>query len=131
MKSRDALLRLKRFQADERRRRVAQIESMVAEFSRMATDLDREIANEETRSGISDPGHFAYSTYAKASRARRDNLKLSAGELHGQLAEAKRHFDEAAEELAKVQNLDGREKAAEGVRDRADMEALGLRAARA
>ena len=93
--------------------------------------LDREIANEETRSGNADPKHFAYSTYARAARARRDNLKLSAGELHGQLAEAKRHFEEASEELNKVQILDGREKAAETIRERADMEVLGLRAARA
>lgn len=131
MKSRDALLRLKRFQMEERRRRVAQIESMIAEFSRMAGDLDREIGNEESRSGITDPKHFAYSTYARAARGRRDNLKMSAEDLHGQLAEARRHFDEAAEEFAKVQNLDGREKAAETVRERPDGEGLGFRAARA
>ena len=52
MKSRDHLLRLKRFQVEERRRRVVQIETMVAEFGRMAADLDREIAAEEQRSGI-------------------------------------------------------------------------------
>ena len=44
MKSRDTLIRLKRFQVEEKRRRVAQIEMMIAEFDRMAVDLDREIA---------------------------------------------------------------------------------------
>ncbi len=44
MKSRDTLVRLKKFQVDEKRRRVAQIEMMIAEFGRMAGDLDREIA---------------------------------------------------------------------------------------
>ena len=39
MKSRDTLIRLKRFQVDEKRRRVAQIEMMIAEFDRMAADL--------------------------------------------------------------------------------------------
>ncbi len=48
MKSRDTLLRLKRFQVEERRRRVAQIEAMIAEFSRMASDLDREIGGRGT-----------------------------------------------------------------------------------
>ena len=43
MKSRETLIRLKRFQVDEKRRQVAQIEQMVAEFERMATDLDREL----------------------------------------------------------------------------------------
>ena len=69
MKSRDSLLRSKRFHVDEKRRRVTQIETMIAEFTRMAGDLDREIAAEEQRAGISDLGHFAYPTYA-AGRPR-------------------------------------------------------------
>lgn len=112
MKSRDTLIRLKRFQADDKRRRVAQIETMIAEFARMTAELDREIAIEERRAGISDPTHFAYPTYARAAIARRDNLKRSAGELHDQLNDAKGLMLEAQEELKKVENLDGREKAA-------------------
>ena len=54
MKSRDTLIRLKRFQVDDKRRRVAQIEMMIAEFDRMAADLDREIAMEEQKAGITD-----------------------------------------------------------------------------
>ncbi len=81
MKSRDTVARLRRFQVDETRRRVAQIETMIAEFSKMARDLDREIALEEQRAGISDLSHFAYPTYARAARTRRDNLHRSAEEL--------------------------------------------------
>ena len=44
MKSRDTLVRLKRFQVEEKRRRLTQIEMMIAEFNRMARELDREIA---------------------------------------------------------------------------------------
>ena len=62
----------------ERRRRVAQIETMIAEFQRMSADLDREIAAEEAKAGISDPAHFAYPTYARAATQRRDNLRRSA-----------------------------------------------------
>ncbi len=130
MKSRDTLVRLKRFQAEEKRRRVAQIEAMIAEFSRMAGDLDREIAAEEQRSGNTDPAHFAYSTYARAARARRDNLKHSAGELRGQMEEAKAHHAEALEELAKAQSLDGREKGGhviEAVRESLDLGMIGMR----
>ena len=67
MKSRDTLVRLKRFQLEDKRRRVRQIEMMLAEFTRMIGDLDREIANEEKRAGIADPAHFAYPTYARAA----------------------------------------------------------------
>ncbi len=110
VKSRDHLIRLKRFQVDERRRRVAQIEFMIADFTRMAVDLDREIATEEQRSGISDPTHFAYPTYARAAVVRRDNLKRSTEELKEQMDEAKGLLAEAQEELKKAENLDGREK---------------------
>ena len=136
MKSRETLIRLKRFHVDEKRRRVAQIEMMIAEFDRMATELNREIASEEQKAGISDPAHFAYPTYAKAATQRRDNLKRSADELTGQLEEAKAELGEAFEELKKAEILEDRERnaerALENARDQAAMNQLGLaRAARA
>lgn len=131
MKSRETLLRLKRFQVDEKRRRVSQIEMMIAEFHRMATDLDREIQSEEARAGISDPAHFAYPTYAKAALGRRDNLRQSADNLKGQLDEAKAELQEAFEDMKKVEILDDRERASERAadqaRDQAMMDSIGLR----
>ena len=64
MKSRETLIRLKKFQVDEKRRRVSQIEAMIADFQRMSVDLEREIQTEQERAGINDPSHFAYPTYA-------------------------------------------------------------------
>lgn len=134
MKSRETLLRLKRFQVDEKRRRVAQIEMMINDFERMSNELDREIKAEEARSGISDVGHFAYPTYARAAKTRRDNLVQSADNLRIQLDEAKGHLAEAFEEMKKVEVLEDREKAADvaiqSQRDQAAMDAIGLRAAR-
>ena len=133
MKSRDTLLRLKRFQVDERRRRVAQIEMMIAEFERMAADLGREIAAEEHKAGISDPTHFAYPTYARAASQRRDNLRGSAQNLQSQLDDAKAELGEAFEELKKAEILDGRERsterAAESARDQAALNQVGLQRA--
>ena len=135
MKSRDTLIRLRRFQADEKRRKVAQIEAMIADFARMAADLDREIGQEEQRAGISDPAHFAYPTYARAAAQRRDNIRRSAQDLDVQLAEAKAALAEAFEELKKVEILDDRERSGERVaekaRDQASMDAIGLGRARA
>ena len=129
MKSRDTLIRLKRFQVDEKRRRVSQIEMMIADFHRMASDLDREIQSEEARAGISDPSHFAYPTYAKAALGRRDNLKRSADELKTQLEDARLALAEAFEELKKVELLDerdqARERVAENGRDQAEMDRIG------
>ncbi len=76
-------------QMDDRRRRVPLMERMIADFDRIAADLDREILIEQQRVGIQDPGHFAYPIYAKAAMLRRDNLKRSVDELRAQLAKAK------------------------------------------
>src|SRR5258707_14585080 len=89
MKSRNTLIRLKKFQVEEKRRKVAQIEAMIADFQRMGADLDREIVAEQERAGIHDPTHFAYPTYAKAAMTWRENLQRSAAELAVQLEKGK------------------------------------------
>jgi flagellar protein FliJ len=133
MKSRETLIRSRKFQVDEKRRKVAQIEAMVAEFERMAADLDREIHTEQDRAGIHDPAHFAYPTYAKAAMQRRENLKRSADELKVQLDDAKAALGEAFEELKKVELLDERdqmrERAADSARDQAELDHIGLMSA--
>ena len=128
MKSRETLIRLKKFQVDEKRRKVAQIEAMIAEFDRIAAELDREIKTEQERAGIHDPAHFAYPTYAKAAIGRRENLRQSAGELKAQLDDAKAVLGEAFEELKKVEMLDerdhAREKAEENAREQAELDRI-------
>ena len=130
MKSRDTLIRLKKFQVDEKRRKVAQIESMIADFDRMAVDLEREIRVEQERAGIHDPSHFAYPTYAKAANQRRENIKRSADELKVQLDGAKDALAEAFEELKKVELLDEREqmreRAAEEAQEHSDLDGIDL-----
>ena len=110
MKSRsESLIRLKKFQVDEKRRQVAQIEMMIADFERMASELDQQIEIEHTKTGISDVAHFAYSTFAKAALTRRDNLLNSANDMKGKLEAAQDALAEALEDLKKVELLDQRE----------------------
>ena len=134
MKSRDTLIRLRKFQVDEKRRKVMQIEGMIAEFDRMATELEREIKIEQDRANIHDPSHFAYPTYAKAAIQRRENIKQSADELRVQLNDAKEALAEAFEELKKVELLDERdqmrERAAESAFEQSELDAIGLARAR-
>ena len=130
MKSRDTLIRLKKFQVDEKRRKVLQLETMIAEFERMGADLEREIKSEQERAGIHDPGHFAYPTYAKAATTRRENLKRSADELRIQLEDAKSALNEAFEEMKKVELLDERdqmrEREEEAAREQAELDTIGM-----
>lgn len=131
MKSRVSIIRLKKFQVDDKRRKVAQIEAMIAEFERIAAELDREIQAEQDRTGIHDPAHFAYSTYAKAAIGRSENLKRSTEELVGQLEHAQAALRDSFEELKKLELLDERdqtrERASEGTRDHVEFDAILLR----
>jgi hypothetical protein len=103
MKARESALRLKRFEADEKARKVADLEHMIREFENMAVDLDRQIRAEEDRTGVKDPAHFSYSTFAKSASQRRDNLRTSVEGLRQKLDAAQRERDEA---LAQVTRAD-------------------------
>ena len=129
MKSRETLIRLKKFQVDERRRRVLQIEAMIAEFERISGDLERDIKSEQDRTGIHDPAHFAYPTYAKAAMLRRENLLRSVDDLKVQVEDAKAALGEAFEEMRKVELLDerdqARERVAENAREQVELDRIG------
>ncbi|OYW32605.1 MAG: flagellar export protein FliJ [Azorhizobium sp. 12-66-6] len=114
MKSREPLIRAKRFKIDDARRRLAQIDTMIAEFDRMAAELDRDIAAEEARSGITDHRHFAYPPIAAAARQRRDNLARSAGDLRVQRDEALDALSDAEAQLQLAEAAGERERLAEG-----------------
>jgi flagellar protein FliJ len=109
MKSRDAVIRLKRFEVEEKRRKVAEIEAMIGEFNTMASDLERQIAIEQERAGVSDVNHYAYPTFAKAAIQRRDNLSTSVEGLEAKLAAARADVDEACEDLKKIELLQERD----------------------
>jgi flagellar FliJ protein len=109
MKPRDAALRLRRFEASERARKVASIETMILDFEHMVVDLTRQITAEEERTGIKDAVHFAYSTFAKAARQRRSNLQTSIADLRLKLDAAKRDHEEALMELRKVEPVEPRD----------------------
>ncbi len=109
MKSRENLVRLKQFQVNEKRRQLMQLDMMIAEFERMATELDMQIAAEEKKAGITDINHFAYPTFAKAARLRRDNLRDSQSDLAGQRSAAESLLAEAEAELSKAELLESRD----------------------
>jgi flagellar export protein FliJ len=110
----ESLIRLKKFQVDEKRRQLTQIEMMVADFERMAGELDHQIEIEHQKTGISDVAHFAYSTFARAASQRRDNLLASANDMREKLEAAQDNLAEAIEDLKKVELLDQREHQREG-----------------
>ena len=79
------------------KRRTPIMKRLIADCDRWAGDLDQEVRNEEDRVKIHDPADIAYSTYAKATASRRDNLRRSADELRAHLAKAEKAVREIGE----------------------------------
>ncbi len=109
MKSRETIIRLRRFEVDEKRQKVTDLESMIGDFQQMAQDLDRQIQVEQERAGVSDVNHFAYPTFAKAAIQRRDNLVASVDDLQAKLDLAREDLADAYEELKKVELIEERD----------------------
>ncbi len=102
MKARETALRLKRFEVDEKARKVSDLELMIREFETIASDLDRQIQAEEDRTGVKDVRHFAYSTFAKSAALRRDNLRASIAGLRAKLEAAQQEVDDAKQQLERA-----------------------------
>ncbi len=130
MKSRKSLIQLRRFEVDERRQTVADIETMIGELLQMVIDLERQIEVEQEKAGVSDVNHFAYPTFAKAAIVRRDNLKNSCAELETKLEEARDQLAEAFEELKKVELIEERDaervRVHEAAKEQAELDEIGI-----
>lgn len=130
MKSRKSLIQLRRFEVDERRQTVADIETMIGELQQMVIDLERQIEVEQEKAGVSDVNHFAYPTFAKAAIVRRDNLKNSCAELETKLEEARDQLSEAFEELKKVELIEERDaervRVHEAAKEQAELDEIGI-----
>lgn len=106
MKSRESLIRLHRFQVDERRRQVAELETMLEEFRRREHDLDQQVQAEQEKAGISDIAHYAYPMFAKSMRDRRENILQSISDVGLQLESAKDDLASAYRELKKYELIE-------------------------
>jgi len=98
-----------RFDYEEKRQQVSDLEMMIADFRRMASDLDQQIKIEQQASGISDINHFAYPTFARAAITRRENLKSSVLELEKRLERARQEALDAFEQLKLAESAGGLE----------------------
>ena len=109
MKSRESLIRLRKFDVDEKRQKVSEIEAMIADFTAIVTDLENQVVTEQQRAGIDDINHYAYPTFAKAAVQRRDNLQISIVDLEKKLEIAQDELQEAMKALKNVEILEERD----------------------
>jgi hypothetical protein len=100
MASLQATARTEEFQREQSRKTVTHVQRNIEDFERLAARLDSEIRAEEERTRVIDPSRVAYSMFAKAARARRENLQRSCEDLRLHLESIRATLDEAPEELS-------------------------------
>jgi flagellar FliJ protein len=103
MRNRESLIRLHRFQVDEKRRKVAELEVMLAEFRNRERELESQVQTEQRKAGISDVAHFAYPMFAKSVIRRRENILNSISDISQQIEAAKEELAQAFQELKKYE----------------------------
>jgi len=78
--------------------RIEQTKSLILEMGRERKTLSYDLEAEETRAGIGDPNHYAYSPLARTLRERRDRLERSIETLTKKLAEYEADLATSVEE---------------------------------
>jgi flagellar protein FliJ len=79
---------LRRFKVNNAMCKVAELERTICELDRAGCALETQIENEESQTRVRDPADFAYSTFAKAARERRDRLRATVQRLKAELESA-------------------------------------------
>ncbi len=103
MSSLDTLIKLHRWQLDEQRRKVAEMESLAEKLRAELQRLDREEEFEQHVAGGSHEANYAYSGFAKALIDRRAKLSQSIRETEEQILEARAALADAYAEVKRYE----------------------------
>jgi flagellar protein FliJ len=99
MKRRDSILRLKRFNVDELKRRLATLDEMKADLDKKLADLDESVAREKHRANDSDIGRLAFPSFLQSIDVRRKNIRTTMKDLEGERARQQDGLAVAFEDL--------------------------------
>lgn len=103
MKSRETLIKLHRFRADEAKSKLGGLEMIRVDMGRKVAELDNHLSEEGRRATENDIGRFAYPSFARSIRERKDKLAASIAEIDRSIAEARIEVQEAYQELKKFE----------------------------
>lgn len=105
MTTHNASIRRRQFKVADLTIRINQACMLLAEWELLSRHLELEIAQEEKRTQIFDRDDIAYSLYAKATLARRNNLQRSIGELRDKIEAMRSTLIEASSEVSRLQDV--------------------------
>ncbi len=103
MKSRDTIVKLHRFRADEARSKLAGLETIRADMQRKVVELESHLTDEARRATENEIGRFAYPSFARSIRERREKLLASIADVDRSIAEARIDVQIAFQELKKFE----------------------------
>lgn len=103
MSALDSLIRLHRWQVDERRRHLADLEGLAAQLAEEHHRLDREQAREQAAAAASPEAAFAYAAYARQLIERRRKLTQSQAEVAEQIERSRAMLAEAFQEVKRYE----------------------------
>ncbi|MCW5750610.1 MAG: flagellar FliJ family protein [Alphaproteobacteria bacterium] len=105
MKSVGTLIRLHRWQLDERRRVLKDLEEMRTGMEERLARLSREIEAEQARAA-NDELRFAYGPFARQAIERRQTILRSIEEIAGRIEKAREDVADAYREAKKYERLE-------------------------
>ena len=103
MSTLDSLIRINRWQLDEKRRHLADLEALAARLRDEQRRLDDEEKREQAAATASPEAAFAYAGYAQALVERRRKLMQSLAEVAQQITAAHEALAEAFQEMKRYE----------------------------
>ncbi len=104
------IIRLHKWQLDEKRRNLVELERMKDSFLQNLADLQLELAAEQKKASEAPVVSISYGAYAQQVMTRRTNIVNSILELDGSLEEMKDQVADAFKELKKYEVVEQRER---------------------
>ncbi len=124
------MIRLHKWQLDEKRRNLVELEKMRDDLKQNLTDLQNELIAEQKKVASSPVVSITYAGYAQNVMARRVNIVNSMLEIDASIEEVKDQVAEAFKELKKYEVVEQREREREiterGRRQQAELDELAI-----
>jgi flagellar export protein FliJ len=103
MKGLPTLIRVRQWELEEKRRKLADLEGLAAQLDEAIARLDDEVRMEQGIAGASTEVNFAYAPYAQAAIERRRTLVASLQDVRQQIEAAREEVAMAFQELKKYE----------------------------
>ena len=104
------MIRLSKWQLDDKRRNLADLEKMKAVFLQNLTDLQNELIREQKKVSESPVVDISYAAYAQQVMVRRLNIVNSMVEIDVSIEDVKDQVAEAFKEVKKYEVVEQRER---------------------